>query len=71
MSANKQQSDLAQHWSKRCREIFGKEDISPEERIEISTLCAIAVELIKSASPYKLRESGRNVELRFRLKEKK
>lgn len=39
--------------------------IEPHERIEIETLlCAIAIELIKSASPYRLREAARIVEIR-------
>ena len=68
MSANKQQSNLTIHWADRCKEIFVKDDISPDERIEIETLCALAVELIRSASPYRLREAGRNVEIRYLAK---
>jgi len=64
MSAIKDQINTAIHWADRCKSILGKDDITPDERVEISTLCAIAIELIKSASPYKLRESGRIVELR-------
>lgn len=72
MSANKQQHDLAIYWSDRCNAIFGKDDMSPDERIEVETLCAIGIELIKSSSPYRLREAGRNVEIRFlaKLKDK-
>ena len=70
MSAIKEQSDLAAFWAGRCKTILGKEQIDPEERIEIETLCAIAVELIKSASPYRLREAARNVELRHYLRDK-
>lgn len=65
MSAKKQQSDLAQHWVDRCKEIFGKQDLSLGDRIEIETLCALAIELIKSASAYKLRDAGRLVEIRY------
>ena len=45
--------------------IFDKETMEQHERIEIETLlCAIAIELIKSASPYRLREAARIVEIR-------
>lgn len=70
MSANKQQHDLAIHWQSRCKVIFSNNDISPDDRIEVETLCALAVELIKSASPYRLREAGRLVEIRYRIKNK-
>lgn len=69
MSALREQIDTAIHWAERCKAILGKDMITPEERIELETLCAIAIELIKSASPSKLREAGRIVELRYRLKE--
>jgi len=71
MSANKQQSDMAIHYADRCKEIFSKEFITPDERIEIETLCALGIELIKSASPYKLREAGRLVEIRYLNKDMK
>ena len=64
MSALKEQIQTAIHWADRCKAILGKEVIEPDERIELETLCAIAIELIKSASPSKLREAGRTVELR-------
>lgn len=69
MSALKEQVNTAIHWADRCKSILSKDDITPDERVELETLCAIAIELIKSASPYKLREAGRIVELRYRLKE--
>lgn len=68
MSAKQEQIDTAIHWADRCRHILGKEIIEPEERAELETLCAIAIELIKSASPSKLREAGRIVEIRYRIK---
>jgi len=68
MSALKEQIDTAIHWADRCKEILSKEDITPNERIELETLCSIAIELIKSSSPSKLRDAGRIVELRYRLK---
>ena len=71
MSAIKQQQDLAIHWADRCNEIFGKEIITAEERVEIETLCALGIELIKSASPYRLREAGRVVEIRNLVKDMK
>lgn len=68
MSALKEQIDTAIHWADRCKEMLCKDTITPEERIELETLCAIAIELIKSASPSKLREAGRIVEIRYRIK---
>lgn len=64
MSAINEQRQLAEHYSDACKEIFGKEDITPDERIEIETLCALGIELIKSSSPSKLREAARIVEIR-------
>ena len=64
MSALKQQIQTAIHWADRCKLILSKDDITPDERVELETLCAIAIELIKSASPGKLREAGRIIELR-------
>lgn len=64
MSALKEQVNTAIHWADRCKAILSKDDITPDERVELETLCAIAIELIKSASPSKLREAGRTVELR-------
>jgi len=64
MSALKEQIQTAIHWADRCKDILSKDVIEPDERIELETLCAIAIELIKSASPSKLREAGRIVELR-------
>lgn len=69
MTAIKDQIATAIHWADRCKEILSKEVIEPDERVELETLAAIAIELIKSASPSKLRDAGRIVELRFRLKE--
>ena len=68
MSALKDQVNAAIHWADRCKEILGKDVIAPDERVELETLCAIAIELIKSASPSKLRDAGRIVELRYRMK---
>lgn len=58
MTAIKEQIDTAIHWADRCKAILGKDRITQEERVEIETLCAIAIELIKSASPYRLREAA-------------
>lgn len=69
MTAINEQIDTAIHWADRCKSILGKETITPEERVELETLCAIAIELIKSASPSKLREAGRIVEIRYRIKQ--
>jgi len=38
--------------------------MSEGDKEEIQTLCAIAIELIKSSSPSKLREAARIVEIR-------
>jgi len=43
MSAKQQQADLASYYADRCKEIFGKEVIAADDRIEIETLCAIAI----------------------------
>ena len=65
MSAIKQQQQLAEYYAYICKQIFDKETMEQHERIEIETLlCAIAIELIKSASPYRLREAARIVEIR-------
>lgn len=64
MSAIQDQIKTAIHWADRCKDILSKDVIEPDERVELETLCAIAIELIKSASPSKLREAGRIVELR-------
>lgn len=68
MSAKKQQQQLAEYFVDMCNQVFSKETMEPHERVEIETLCAIAIELIKSASPYRLREAARIVEIRFRIK---
>ncbi len=41
-----------------------------EERAEMETFCAIAIELMKSATPSKVRDAARIVELRYLMKEK-
>ena len=64
MSAKQQQADLADHYARRCKEIFGKDAIVEDERIEIETLCAIAIELVKNSAPSVVREAGRIVEIR-------
>ena len=64
MSAINEQRKLAEHYADSCKEIFAKEAISESDKEEIQTLCAIAIELIKSSSPSKLREASRIVEIR-------
>ena len=64
MSAINEQRKLAEHYADVCKEIFAKEAMSDSDKEEIQTLCAIAIELIKSSSPSKLRESARIVEIR-------
>lgn len=68
MTAIKDQIATAIHCADRCKEILSKDEIAPDERVELETLCSIAIELIKSASPSKLRDAGRIVELRYRMK---
>ncbi len=42
-----------------------------EERAELETFCAIAIELMKSATPSRMREAARIVEMRYLMKGKK
>ena len=64
MSAINEQRKLAEHYADVCKEVFAKEAMSDSDKEEIQTLCAIAIELIKSSSPSKLREAARIVEIR-------
>jgi len=64
LSAINEQRQLAEHYAYVCKEIFAKEAMSDGDKEEIQTLCAIAIELIKSSSPSKLREAARIVEIR-------
>ena len=64
MSAINEQRKLSEHYADVCKEVFAKEAMSDSDKEEIQTLCAIAIELIKSSSPSKLRESARIVEIR-------
>lgn len=64
MSAKEQQRNLAEYYADVCKEIFAKETLTEYDRVEIETLCAIAIEMIKNASPSVVRESARTVELR-------
>lgn len=71
MSAKKQQAELAKKVTAMCEEIFAKEHLSEEDRVDIETLCAMAIELIKHSAPSVVRKAGMNVELRFRLRDKR
>lgn len=42
-----------------------------EERAELETFCAIALELMKTATPSRLRDAARLVEMRFYVKNSK
>jgi len=64
VSAINEQRQLAEHYADVCKEVFAKEAMSDSDKEEIQTLCAIAIELIKSSSPSKLREAARIVEIR-------
>lgn len=68
MSAKTEQKLLAERYAIRCNEIFSKEVIDEEESVELQTLCALAIELIKHSSPSVVREAGRTVEIRYRIK---
>lgn len=64
MSAIRYQKALIEHYAQQLPELL------PEDAHEdLQTFCAIAIELMKSATPYKLREAARNVEIRHRTKE--
>lgn len=57
--------------NERLREgIAGLIGWGDEERAELETFCAIALEVMKQASPSKLREAALRVELRYLLNEK-
>lgn len=62
---------MATHYADYCEVVFSQETISADDMIEIETLRAIAIELIKKAPPSVVRDAGRTVELRFRLKDLK
>lgn len=64
MSAKRQRTELAEHYAAACNRIFASDVISADDRVEIETLCALAIELIKNASPSVVREAGRVVEIR-------
>ncbi len=42
-----------------------------EERAELETFCAVALEVMRLTPPSRLREAARNVELRFLMKDLK
>lgn len=64
MSAKRQRTELAEYYADQCNRIFASDVISAGDRIEIETLCALAIELIKNAAPSVIREAGRMVEIR-------
>ena len=64
MNAKQQRTELAEHYAAECNRIFSSDVISADDRIEIETLCALAIELIKNAAPSVVREAGRVVEIR-------
>lgn len=58
-------------YQKELIEFYGKKlpDMLPDDAsAELQTLCTIAIELMKTATPSKLREAARNVELRHYLR---
>lgn len=64
MSAKRKRAQLAEYYAAECNRIFASDAISADDRIEIETLCALAIELIKNAAPSVVREAGRVVEIR-------
>ena len=71
MSALKEQGNLAVFWADRCKEILRDKGVMDDhDRADLETFVAIAVELIKSASPYRLRKAAMDVEIRHRIKNK-
>lgn len=64
MSAKRQRTELAEYYADQCNRIFSSDVISVDDRVEIETLCALAIELIKNAAPSVVREAGRVVEIR-------
>jgi hypothetical protein len=57
--------------NERLREgIAGLIGWGDEERAELETFCAIALEVMKQSSPSKLREAALRVELRFLMQDK-
>ncbi len=65
MSAKQDQARLAESATAMCQDVFSKEELTEDDWIDIQTLCAIAVELIKKSSPSVVRDAGRTVEIRF------
>lgn len=64
MSAIKYQQDLIQQHVDMLNEFKSKETITCEDIIKFETFCAIAIELMKTATPSRLRDAARLVEMR-------
>ena len=64
MTATKYQQDLINHYAG----IVTKE-LQDNASAELQTFCAIAIELMKSATPSRLRDAARLVEMRHMTKE--
>ena len=64
MTATKYQQDLINHYA----EIVTKE-LQDNASPELQTFCAIAIELMKSATPSRLRDAARLVEMRHMTRE--
>ena len=63
MTAIKYQQDLINHYADQLPQWV------PPDNAELATFCAIAVELMKSATPSRLRDAARLVEMRHMTKE--
>ena len=64
MTATKYQQDLINHYA----EIVTKE-LPSNATPELQTFCAIAIELMRTSEPEKLRDAARLVEMRHMTKE--
>lgn len=58
MSAIKYQQQLVEHYADQMPQWV------PQDNAELGTFCAIAIELMKSATPSRLRDAARLVEMR-------
>ena len=64
MAATQYQKDLINHYVNELNEFKTKVEITAEDIIKFETFCAIAIELMKSATPSRLRDAARLVEMR-------
>lgn len=70
MSAIKEKQDLISNTADDLARIFNSPEVSEADWVNLLTYCALCIELMKSATPSKLREAARNVELRHYLRDR-